>query len=354
MQFAKKLLAWYHQHGRHDLPWQRNPTPYRVWISEIMLQQTQVSTVIPYYQRFMKRFPSLKALAEADTDSVLSHWSGLGYYARARNLHKAAKIICEHYKGRFPKSVEALATLPGIGESTAGAIASFSMQIPAAILDGNVKRVLTRFYAIEGWPGKSEVNRQLWQIAHDNTPEEKTHHYNQAMMDLGATICTRTKPKCDLCPLSRNCEAHAQGREVEFPTRKASQEKPIRQIHSLLLRRPDGSLLFERRPPTGIWGGLWSFPECPLDDDLEKLCHSAFQCKITSTETWESFTHKFSHFSLEIHPVLVNINHISSIAMDSDDKLWYKLGNSLPGGIAKPVMLLLKKYEEVYEPYDFL
>jgi len=354
MHIAQNLLHWYHKYGRHDFPWQKNPTPYRVWISEIMLQQTQVNTVIPYYQRFIKSFPSTKALARADIDTVLSHWSGLGYYARARNLHKAAQMIYQKFNGRFPRSVDALVTLPGIGRSTAGAIVSFAMQIPATILDGNVKRVLTRFYAIAGWPGDSRISQQLWQIAEDNTPSNDAHHYNQAIMDLGATICTRSKPKCHACPLANNCQAYLQQRQTEFPTRKKAKQKMIKQIHSLLLRRDDGNVLLEKRPPMGIWGGLWSFPECSLEDDIEHYCQTLFNCKVTAKQAWQSFTHQFTHFSLEIHPLLLSITPTSSVVMDSDVKIWYKLGNSLPGGIAKPVTVLLKKYEETYEPHDLL
>lgn len=354
MHFSSKLVRWYHKHGRHDLPWQKNPTPYRIWISEIMLQQTQVTTVIPYYQCFMKSFPSLKSLAQADIDRVLSHWSGLGYYARARNIHKTAQIIFEKYCSRFPKSVDTLVELPGIGRSTAGAIASFSMQIPATILDGNVARVLTRIYAIEGWRGNAAVNQQLWEIAENNTPKENTHFYNQAIMDLGATLCTRTKPKCDLCPFTKDCKAHHQQRETEFPTRKPKKVKPTKHVYALLLRRDDGSLLLERRPPSGIWGGLWSFPECTLDEDIDAYCEKYFDANILKQQNWEIISHQFSHFSLEISPLLINVSTSNYSVIDSNNLIWYKLANSLPGGIATPVKKLLKKLEEAYEPYDLL
>lgn len=345
--FATHLLHWYYKYGRHDLPWQKNPTPYRVWISEIMLQQTQVTTVIPYYQRFMKSFPSLKSLALANVDNVLSHWSGLGYYARARNLHKTAKIIHENYRSQFPKNVEALAELPGIGLSTAGAIASFSMQIPATILDGNVKRVLSRFYAIED-------NTPLWELAKSNTPQKNAHHYNQAIMDLGATLCTRTKPKCMLCPFEKHCQAHQEHRETEFPIRKKSKQKPTKHTYLLLLRREEGDLLLEKRPPLGIWGGLWGFPECALDEKIESYCKKHFASRILNQQSWEIISHSFSHFSLEITPLLLDVSVSARCVMDSDARIWYKLGTSLPGGIAAPIKKLLKKYEDAYEPYSLL
>ncbi len=355
MNFSEKLLDWYHQNGRHDLPWQKKPTPYRVWISEIMLQQTQVNTVIPYYRRFMKSFPSLKVLALADIDYVLSHWSGLGYYARARNLHKTAQIIYNYYHGRFPKSVDALAKLPGIGHSTAGAIASFSMKLPATILDGNVKRVLTRYYAIAGWPEKTTINKKLWRIAKNNTPQKDTHFFNQAMMDLGATICVKNNPKCDLCPLNHECQAHLQSQEREFPTRKKRKSpKPTKSIYTLLLEREAGCLLLEKRPPMGIWGGLWAFPECAIDEDVEHYCQKRFMLEIKLKRSWKPIIHQFSHFSLEINPLLIDIFLSSKSVMDSDSLIWYKLDQSLPGGIAAPVKQLLGKYGESDESHHFL
>lgn len=346
MTFAKKLLTWYQAHGRHELPWQKNPTPYRVWISEIMLQQTQVSTAIPYYHRFMRNFPSLKSLATANLDHVLSHWSGLGYYARARNLHRAAIILHKEQHGRFPKNVEALKELPGIGLSTAGAIASFSMNIPATILDGNVKRVLTRYFAVEGWPGKTEVHQQLWAIAKANTPEKNVNHYNQAIMDLGAMICTRTKPKCSLCPFTKDCIAHQENRETEFPYRKKAAKRPTKQIQTLLLQQHSGEILLERRPPTGIWGGLWGFPECSLDEDLKKYCQEHYQVKVLDYQKWDLMHHQFSHFHLEINPVLLIIKPNGLQIMDSDSQLWYNISDELPGGIPAPVKKLLARIEK--------
>ena len=211
------MIAWFAQHGRKDLPWQQDPTPYRVWVSEIMLQQTQVRTVIPYYQRFMQAFPDLRALAAAPLDQVLHHWSGLGYYARARNLHRAAQRIRDDHAGRFPEDIEVVMRLPGIGRSTAGAVLSLACGQRHAILDGNVKRVLARFHAVEGWPGKTAVLEQLWALAEAATPQRDVAAYNQAMMDLGATLCRRGTPECPSCPLQSDCRACKLGRQSEFP-----------------------------------------------------------------------------------------------------------------------------------------
>jgi A/G-specific adenine glycosylase len=354
MRFSRKLLAWYQQHGRHELPWQKRPTPYRVWISEIMLQQTQVTTVIPYFQRFVRSFPNLKSLALADADQVLAHWSGLGYYARARNIHKTAKIIYHHCHGRFPRELDALIKLPGIGKSTAGAIASFAMNQPTAILDGNVKRVITRYYAIEGWPGKTEVNRQLWQTVEKVTPKKNTQAYNQAIMDLGSIICTRTKPQCPACPISSGCQAYLQQRTADFPYRKKAKARPTKPVYALLLRRDDGAFLLEKRPPVGIWGGLWAFPECAIDDSIEDHCQHHYALQILSNTPWDVISHQFSHFQLEIHPLLLNVHSKKRQVMDSDRYIWYKLSDSTPGGIPTPVRKLFNKLEEAYEPHDLM
>ena len=258
-QFASIVLQWYDQFGRHNLPWQLKPTPYRVWISEIMLQQTQVTTVIPYYQKFLKSFPSLKSLAIAHEDNVLSHWSGLGYYARARNLHKTAKIIVEKYQGKFPQDIEEISSLPGIGRSTAGAILSFGMDTRAAILDANVKRVLSRFHAIEGLATQSTTIKELWRIAELYTPSARVNHYNQAMMDLGATICIRNKPSCHKCPLMQDCKAHALGREKDFPFKKIKKDKPLKKTRLLIIKNENNEILLEKRPPVGIWGDCGAY-----------------------------------------------------------------------------------------------
>jgi len=339
--FRKQVLAWFEHSGRHDLPWQKNTTPYRVWISEIMLQQTQVSTAIPYFQKFMKSFPSVKTLAEADLNEVLAHWSGLGYYARARNLHKTAKIIQEHYKGRFPKTIEALSALPGIGRSTAGAILSLADNIPAPILDGNVKRVLARFEAVAGWPGEAEVLKRLWALSTAYTPEIDANNFNQAMMDLGATLCTRTKPQCPACPLIKHCAAHAEHEEERYPTPKATSIKPKKVVNWILLRNPEGALLLEQRPPTGIWGGLWGPPEYPLDTSANNWCEQKFACTILRSESQASFKHVFSHFELKIQPVLVDVSFKKNAVFEASSQIWLKPSDKLPGGLAAPVKKIL-------------
>ena len=242
--FSQRIINWYHQHGRTTLPWQQRLSPYRVYVSEIMLQQTQVNTVIPYYQAFMKRFPSIKSLALADQDAVMLQWSGLGYYSRARNLHKTAQIIHKEHRGRFPRDLDGLMALPGIGRSTAGAILSLSMQIPAPILDGNVKRVLARHHAITGWPGRTETLNQLWAVSESLTPSESTHHYNQAMMDMGATLCTRKQPLCTQCPVHTTCQAYKLGEMDRYPGRKPRAKNTSSRTHtSLDARKRQGSLV---------------------------------------------------------------------------------------------------------------
>ncbi|MGD8746674.1 MAG: A/G-specific adenine glycosylase, partial [Gammaproteobacteria bacterium] len=255
--FARRVLDWFEVSGRHDLPWQIDPSPYRVWVSEIMLQQTQVATVIPYFERFIARFPAIRELADADLDEVLHLWSGLGYYARARNMHRAARTVCEHHGGRFPEAFDEVAALPGIGRSTAGAILALSLGQRHPILDGNVKRVLCRHEGLEGWPGRPAVEKALWEISDRLTPDDGVAEYTQAMMDLGATICRRGRPDCDRCPVSGDCVARSQGRQQELPTPRPRRERPLRRTHMLLISDPDGRVLLERREPSGIWGGLW-------------------------------------------------------------------------------------------------
>lgn len=319
--FSKKLLQWYEKYGRHDLPWQKNQTHYRVWISEIMLQQTQVTTVVPYYERFMKSFPTVSALAKAPEDEVLAHWSGLGYYARARNIHKTAKIVCEQFKGKFPTTVEIMQTLPGIGPSTAGAIISFAQQEKAVILDGNVKRVLSRYFAID------DPKQDLWPQATALTPEKNAHHYNQAIMDLGATLCTRTKPRCDHCPVNKACVAFEKNEATLYPVKTAKKARPEKTVTMFIIQNKDGDILLEKRPTKGIWGGLWSFVEC------EKT-HG----KLTEKQNLQTIKHQFTHFTLIITPVLCK----TTKKIADDNTFWYKIGSKLPGGIAAPVAKILE------------
>ena len=339
--FADQVLAWFDQHGRKDLPWQHDTSPYRVWVSEIMLQQTQVRTVIPYYQRFMQRFPDVQALAEAPIDEVLHLWTGLGYYARARNLHRAAQQVCTEHGGVFPRSLEALQGLPGIGRSTAGAILGIAFGEWAAILDGNVKRVLARYHAVAGWPGDTAVHRQLWAFAEKHTPQARVADYTQAMMDLGATLCTRSRPRCTECPLQAGCSALAQGRQADFPGKKPRKALPVRSTVFLVLRDTQGHVLLQQRPPSGIWGGLWCFPELPSlqvapDWCLEQLGHAA-----RSLESGAAFRHTFSHYHLDIQPLYAQLDAQPEAIMDAGDRLWYNVQRPPEIGLAAPVARLL-------------
>ncbi|MEO4048922.1 A/G-specific adenine glycosylase [Pseudomonas sp. CAU 1711] len=340
-QFSGAVLAWYDQHGRKDLPWQQGITPYRVWVSEIMLQQTQVGTVLGYFDRFMDALPTVEALAAASEDEVLHLWTGLGYYSRARNLHKAAKTLVERHGGEFPRSVEALAELPGIGRSTAGAIASLSMGLRAPILDGNVKRVLARYQAQHGYPGEPKVAEQLWQLAEQLTPHERVNHYTQAMMDLGATLCTRSKPSCLLCPVREGCRAHLLGRESAFPEPKPRKALPQKRTLMPLLANREGAILLYRRPSSGLWGGLWSLPEL---DDLSALDELAQRhaLQLGERHALSGLSHTFSHFQLAIEPWLIRVEQPAA-AVAEGDWLWYNLASPPRLGLAAPVKKLLKR-----------
>ncbi len=346
--FASRVLAWFDRHGRHDLPWQQDISPYRVWVSEIMLQQTQVATVLGYYPRFMAALPDVRALAAADEDEVLHLWTGLGYYSRARNLHKTAKIVVTRHGGEFPHSVEALAELPGIGRSTAGAIASISMGLRAPILDGNVKRVLARYLAQDGYPGEPKVAAQLWAAAERLTPQERVNHYTQAMMDLGATLCTRSKPGCLLCPLAADCQAHLLGREKDYPQPKARRELPRRHTLMPLLHNGKGAVLLYRRPPSGLWGGLWSLPELIDQDGLAALARR-HDLQLGECRALPPLSHTFSHFQLHIEPLLVE-TATHGYAVAEGDWLWYNLASPPRLGLAAPVKKLLRHATELLNP----
>lgn len=304
--FAERLLQWHAQHGRHDLPWQATRDPYRVWLSEIMLQQTRVETVIPYYARFLARFPDIASLAAAPVDDVLALWSGLGYYARARNLHKAAQAVVEQHGGRFPQCAIDIATLPGIGRSTASAIASFCFGERAAILDGNVKRVLCRVFGIDGFPGERAVEERLWALADTLMPAEHGGDYIQAQMDLGATLCTRTRPACVRCPLATDCVALATGRVGELPQPRPKKAIPQRHV-SVAVIVQGGHVLMERRPPTGIWGGLLALPEIPESERPADWLQRRFGTRVDSASPLGTVRHVFSHFRLDIAPTLLRI-----------------------------------------------
>uniref|UniRef100_UPI0035C9E083 A/G-specific adenine glycosylase n=1 Tax=uncultured Caballeronia sp. TaxID=1827198 RepID=UPI0035C9E083 len=295
--FSTRLIAWQRVHGRHDLPWQNTRDAYRIWLSEIMLQQTQVSTVIPYYARFLERFPDVDTLAAAPVDDVMALWAGLGYYSRARNLHRCADVVATEHGGAFPRTVDELAELPGIGRSTAAAIASFAYGARATILDGNVKRVLARVFGVEGFPGEKKVENAMWTLAESLLPDaahkDEVTAYTQGLMDLGATLCVRGKPDCARCPFAPDCVANVTGRQKQLPTARPKKTVPTRKTWMLVLQDGD-TVLLEKRPPTGIWGGLWSLPEAADEDALIAVAHS-----LGGTDTLQRlspFTHTFTHF----------------------------------------------------------
>jgi A/G-specific adenine glycosylase len=339
-RFSTLLLSWHAQHGRHDLPWQQDKSAYRVWVSEIMLQQTQVTTVIPYFERFMQRFPDVQTLADAAEDEVLHHWTGLGYYARARNLHRTARIVRGDYAGEFPRDAAALSSLPGIGRSTAGAICAIAYNHRSAILDGNVKRVLSRFHAIDTTARPAEALKQLWEIAEAQTPNDSCDAYTQAIMDLGATVCTRSRPACALCPLANDCRARAEGHPERFPGRKATRAVPVRQCQLLVIRNKAGDYLLEKRPPTGIWGGLWSFPQIDHDEDAVMMCDRIVGSAPDSVQRGATFRHTFSHFHLDATPVFLEVHGSAPHISDDSRLLWYRLG-ARELGFAAPVKRLL-------------
>lgn len=346
--FADNLLKWYDQHGRHNLPWHHHRTAYRVWVSEIMLQQTQVATVIPYYQAFMARFPDVQSLAEAPTDDVLSHWSGLGYYARARNLQKAARTVMDDFSGTFPSTQEELESLTGIGRSTAAAIIAQAHNKRAAILDGNVKRVLARYHAVPGWPGQTSVQKQLWVHAEAHTPNERVRDYTQGIMDLGAMVCTRTRPACEDCPLKQGCTAYARGEATLYPGSKPKKAKPEKTTWMVILEDQEGRILLERRPPSGIWGGLWSLPE--LDpaygaDELQDACERSLGVDCTEPELIDGFRHTFSHYHLHIQPARLNVTRQNTVKNDDHQK-WLHRHEALALGLPAPIRTLLANPEQ--------
>lgn len=351
--FATRLLRWFDRYGRHDLPWQRDGSPYHVWLSEIMLQQTQVATVIPYYERFTGTFPDLESLAQAPLDDVLAHWSGLGYYARARNLHRAAMVLVDDYRGQFPADLEKLEGLPGIGRSTAGAILSCALGGRAPILDGNVNRVLARYHAVDGWPGKSAVANALWELAESHTPDERVADYTQAIMDLGATVCTRARPDCARCPQQRQCIAHKQGRESDFPGRKPRRSLPTRRAVFVLALTPAGELFLERRPDAGLWGGLWCFPEVESVDAARNYCHSTLASSVEDYRPLPVIRHSFSHYHLEISPLLLTLSGAPArVAEASSPRSWPL--EELPGvGLAAPTRRLWLSAGELLATDDY-
>jgi len=338
------VINWYQQSGRKNLPWQKNPTPYRVWISEIMLQQTQVKTVIPYYLKFMKQLPELKDLAVATDEQVMALWSGLGYYSRARNLHKTALLLVERQglssRVSLPDTLEELIDLPGIGRSTAGAILSLAMNKKAAILDGNVKRVLARCFKVAGWPGESAVQKKLWDLAEQLLPDNEFKSYTQAIMDLGATICTSTNPLCTTCPLENYCLSREDGDQTDYPGKKKKKTMPVKeQYFYLLLSNDDQEILLEKRPPTGIWGGLWTPPSCNTDQDGDDYLMETFAIKLKDRIKLPGFRHTFSHFHLQLQPIKAHC--IPSDRISEANLRWDSIDNWLESGIPAAVRTLL-------------
>ncbi len=324
--FANAIIAWQKLHGRHDLPWQTKlnqaPNPYAIWVSEIMLQQTQVTAVIGYYAKFMRHFPNIHALSSATQEEVLQHWSGLGYYSRARNLHAGAQKIVDEFNGVFPQNFDDILSLPGIGRSTAAAISTFAFNVPQPILDGNVKRVFARHFNVAGWPSLPNIEKKMWEIAMRENPAEDVIAYTQGLMDLGATLCTRSKPKCAACPVHASCQAHAQNQTHLLPTPKPRKTLPERQTYMLVCVN-DNDVMLEKRANTGIWGGLWSFPE------IETAPESA--------QMLAKFTHTFTHFKLHIQPVLIQ----TTKQENAPNTLWIGLDEAIEAAIPTPVRKIL-------------
>jgi len=339
--FATRIIRWQQHHGRHTLPWQASRDPYRIWLSEIMLQQTQVATVIPYFERFVARFPDLYCLAAAHEDAVLALWSGLGYYSRARNLHAAARAIVAHHGGTFPASPDAIAQLPGIGRSTAAAIAALAFGQPRAILDGNVKRVLARHGGITGWPGDKKVETALWQLAESHLPRTAIEAYTQGMMDLGALVCTRSQPACPDCPVNADCTAFTQHRTAELPAPRPRKALPERQVQMLLLL-DRGELMLEKRPSRGVWGGLWSLPELAPETDPASHCLDHFGFTAQSKQAWSRFSHCFTHFRLHILPVQIQL---APRPATPPDQIWLSPADALDAALPAPVRKLVSRLE---------
>ncbi len=374
-RLAPALLAWWDLHGRKDLPWQardqdggqhdhqhdhlhdkkRSAARYRVWVSEVMLQQTQVATVKRYYPAFMQAFPDVRALADAPIDEVLHHWSGLGYYARARNLHKAARLVRDQHRGEVPADFDTLHALPGIGRSTAGAILSLAGHQRHPILDGNVKRVLTRVFGVAGYPGDVAVARELWALAEACTPTARVADYTQAIMDLGATLCTRASPDCAACPLSADCVARRDGLAAVLPARKTTRTRPLRAAVVLLCVRRDGAVLLERRPASGLWGGLWGLPEAGSVEAAASWCATTLGAPPVRERVQPVLRHGFTHFDLDMTPVELHLDASTtgpqaSRVMEAGRWLWYKVDAPARVGLAAPTARLLAALEHTATP----
>lgn len=368
-EFATKLIDWHGLHGRKNLPWQNTRDPYAIWISEIMLQQTQVSTVIPYYARFLQRYPDIGALAAASLDDVLAQWSGLGYYSRGRNLHKAARRIVEDHGGKFPDKADAIQGLPGVGRSTAAAIAVFAYGKRHAILDGNVKRILARYFGMDGYPGVKTYERRLWEKAEELLPDpggaEMGNHievYTQALMDLGATVCTRARPKCAACPLREGCLAFRESRVRELPMCRPGKKLPERETSLLILIR-QGKILLEKRLPAGVWASLWCFPEMPGNENAHAYCRRHFNMEVRLLPPMDEFHHTFTHFRLKIRPLplqVVSLSPEAALERDAEAK-WFTPDDALSAAIPAPVRKLFARIDDsraasrmLYHSSDFL
>jgi A/G-specific adenine glycosylase len=346
---APALLAWHGLHGRHDLPWQRDRSAYRVWVSEVMLQQTQVATVIPYYERFMARFPDLRSLAAAPGDEVLHLWSGLGYYARARNLQRAAQVICAQHAGEFPRGFDAVAALPGIGRSTAGAILALSSGARHAILDGNVRRVLARYFGVAGASGERAFEARLWELAEQQTPVAEVAAYTQAMMDLGATVCTRRNPACERCPLQAHCSARRTATQHQFPGARRRAARRSKRTYMLIARRGRHEVLLLQRPAQGIWGGLWCLPEFAAAADAQQFLAGELGERQPHTRELPAITHAFTHFDLAITPLLSELQDAPADAAavgEGGMRLWYNAEQPARIGLPAPVTTLLAALEQ--------
>ncbi len=339
-EFATRIITWQKLHGRHSLPWQNTLDPYAIWVSEIMLQQTQVAAVIGYYAKFMARFASIAALADATQDEVLQHWSGLGYYSRARNLHNAAQIIVDEHAGQFPQNFDAILALPGIGRSTAAAISSFAFGKAEPIMDGNVKRAFARHFLIEGWPSLPKIEKQLWVLADELMPQTDMIAYTQGLMDLGATLCTRSKPKCMLCPLIASCGAYATNRVKELPTSKPRKVIPEKQTTMLILKHGN-EVMLERRPPTGIWGGLWSLPETNANEDFAQICQHSFGTEAIQIEALKKLSHAFTHFKLHINPQPMQVLNSKHLANEANSTIWLDINDAIDAAIPTPIRKIL-------------
>ncbi len=338
--FAKKIIVWQLREGRHGLPWQETRDPYRIWLSEIMLQQTQVAAVIPYYERFLSRFSDIQALAGADVDDVMQLWAGLGYYARARNLHRAARRIVEFHQGNFPKNFEAILALPGIGRSTAAAVSAFAFGERRPILDGNVKRVFARHFGVDGDVRSRPVEDGLWLIAEKKLPKVEIESYTQGLMDLGATVCTRTQPTCLPCPVRKSCVAFNEGRIEELPAQGKKRETPHRQTRMLIILS-HGEVLLEKRPPTGIWGGLWCLPELPVEQDVFEVLHKRYALKGRTVRELDRIEHGFTHYSLSIFPVEIAVTGVDVRTMEPG-LMWVNLEEAIGAAIPAPVKRILR------------